>query len=610
MGMGLKLTLAAAAVAAAGGAYYVNQSGGLSNLNVPGLVAAGPVAADFVPADSLFFAGSLKPMNINDSLKLYKEQLGGVPFSDIQKTLDSLLSDTNPDVPTEKKLSEPGQRFAVAFVAEYLKELATPDTFASRLGLDIAADSAVYTVGPLPVIRLKLASEPAFREFLTRVEQRAGVSATQAKYNEAAYQTYALNKAGEPHPLLLAVGIRDGFAVLTLDAGDLLPKDQALAVALGVTKPAASLSASGRLQKLVKDYGLDARSLGYLNHQAIAASLTDPKSLLGGLIDKLSTTPSESLAQWRSDACQKDVAALTAAWPQTVIGYTKLDVQSEPKKADLLVQLESTDQVSLQELQKLRGFIPSLVSADTSWLSFGLGLNVDNLAPVLGSLWTRATQAPLACQPLKELQQGLTEANPMMLGMMTGMVQGVEGLSFALTNLQLTPGATPDDEPKLQALSALLVLSAKDPKRLWDTAAGMQPMLASVTFPEQGKAVDLALPLPPEVPVKLKLGLYGTNLVLFTNDAATQQQAEALAKEPLAANGLYRAALQYKPLMAVAKPFLDQAEAKADSPEEKKVFSDLRVIYDRDIKASGELDIDAKGIKVTSKAEIRSAVTK
>lgn len=596
MGMGLKLTLAAAAVAAAGGSYYFyNQAGGdLSQLNIPGVVAQGPKAIDFVPADTLFFMGGLKPFNVQDSLKLYAQSAN--ELGHLQALLTEMLDAVDGTDPQQKNLKLAGQRFAVAFLSEYLKELATPDTLATRIGLETNADAAIYSVGPLPVMRFKLGNEQAFKDFIGRVEQRAGVSAVQAKLGELAYASYSLTETTDPKPVSLVVSQHQGFAVLTLDLGDLLPKEQSLAIALGATKPASPLEASGRLQKLVKDYALDPRSLGFLNHQAIASSLTNPQSLLNGLIDKVATEPSEQRKVWQSAECQKDLGDLTAAWPQTVVGYTLLDYSSSPIKTDALVMLESTDQNSLQELRKLRGFIPSLVSTDKSWFSLGLGLNLDNLAPVLGNLWGKATQAQLSCAPLKEAQQGLASANPMMLGMMTGMAQGVEGVSFSLTDLKLTPGASLNDAPNLQSVSALLTLSAKDPKRLWDTVAAMQPMLASFTFPEQGKAVDLALPLPPQVPVKLKLGLYGTNLVLFTADAATQQQAEALAKEPAAANGLYKVAIRYKPLLDLAKPFIDLAEKEQDV--DAQTLQSFKSLLGRDMELTGGLDIETQGIKL------------
>jgi hypothetical protein len=529
MNKGLVAGLVAAALVG-GGAYYTLQGK---------IGSTGGSSLDYVPADTLVFAGGLEPMSWSD-LAAFRDSFSmGAKPEEMQKMVDSLLKSEGE---TSNK-TPAGFRLLLSLYADYLSAVSAPDFKPEVLGLTDKLDSALYTVGALPVVRIKLGNEAAFDAFFSKAEGRFKLQAETGTLEGFSYKRYALNDDAK-QPVYLAIGKRDGYAVLTLDLGALIPANEGLSVAFGLTKPAQPLAASGTLQALVKDQGLKPFSLGFLNHEALIRTLTRADSPLAKLLDKLSDgETTKELAPYRTAACQSEIEAMAALWPRTIFGYTELDSSSSPIRINSMLKVVSTDTAAMEQLQKLRGFLPDL-SAGQSKLSYQMGLNMDELTPVLTNLWGRATQAKFSCEPLVAAQAQLKQVNPSLLGAMTGMVQGVQGFGIDLQELSLKPAAEGQDVPNVAALSFMATLSSKQPQQLWSMLAMMQPALAATPLPADGQSVELPLPLPVQLPGKIKLGLFGNHIALFSGDKAEALTA-SLGKQALKPNGFFHFGLDY-----------------------------------------------------------------
>lgn len=529
MNKGLVAGLVAAALVG-GGSYYALQGklGGSAGSSL-----------DYVPADTLVFVGGLEPMSWSD-LAAFRDSfsMGSKP-EDMQKMVQDLLK-AEGETPNQ---APAGFRLLLSLYADYLTAVTAPDFKPEVLGLTDKLDSAFYTVGALPVIRIKLGNEATFDAFLSKAEGRFKLQAEAGTLNQFNYKRYALNDDAK-QPIYLAIGKRDGYAVLTLDLGTLIPANEGLSVAFGLTKPAQDLASSGTLQAMVKEQGLKPFSLGFLNHEALIRAVTRADSPLAKLLDKVSEGQvTQDLAPFRSAACQSEIEGMAALWPRTVFGYTDLDSNSSPIRVNSLLKVVSTDAAAMEQLQKLRGFLPDL-SAGQSKFSYQLGLNMDELTPVLTSLWSRATQAKFSCEPLIAAQAQLKEVNPSLLGAMTGMVQGVQGMGIDLQELSLKPAAEGQEMPGIAALSFMATLSSKQPQQLWSMLAMMQPELAAMPLPADGQSVELPLPLPVELPGKIKLGVFGKHIALFSGDKAEALTA-SLGKQELKSNGFFHMGLDY-----------------------------------------------------------------
>ena len=98
-------------------------------------------------------------------------------------------------------------------------------------------------------MRVRLKDEAAFDAFVARAAARFGAKGETAETDGMSYRRFSLAAPGAKKPLGLVVAHHDGYAVLTLDLGDLVPP-QTLAQALGKTRPAHSLASSGKLARI------------------------------------------------------------------------------------------------------------------------------------------------------------------------------------------------------------------------------------------------------------------------------------------------------------------------------------------------------------------------
>ncbi len=545
MKKGVIATLVAAAVIG-GGAYYALQHKGASQAS----------SLSYVPADTLVFAGGLEPMSWSQ-LAAFRDSFAfsGSPES-TRKVIEELLKSEAEG----KSQTPPGMQLLISLYADYLAAVTAKDFSPAVLGLGEQIDSAFYTVGALPVLRLKLQDEAAFDTFLAKAASRFKLQPQTGTVDGFNYQRYALNQ-DEKQPVFLAIGKRDGFLVITLDLGTLAAGKQEMALAFGLSKPTQSLASSGVLEGMMKENGLLPFSLGYLNHEGLVKTLTRADSPLAILLDKVSEGKSAaSLAAYRTPACQSEIEGMVALWPRSVFGYTEFDGSGSPIRANSLFKMVSTDKATMDQLQKLRGFLPDF-SAAPSQFSYQLGFNMDELTPVVTSLWSRATQAKFSCEPLVEVQARLRELNPGLLGAMTGMMQGVQGASINLQELSLKPAVSGSDMPVIEKLSFIATFSGKQPQQMWSMLAMTQPQLAATPLPADGQSIELPLPLPVTLPGKVKLGVFGNHIALFTGDKA-EALTTSLGKQELKANGFVHMGIDYTLVADALGLALQQKEAE------------------------------------------------
>ncbi len=501
-------------------------------------VAAKPAVIDYVPADTVLFFGTLEPVAMPDYRAMMQTHLLGISDAkrvrtDLERQLGS-MSGAGHEPPQ-------GVRMLFGLYAESLVELGKPDGM-TEIGMAVPFDSGIYMQGPLPVLRMRLRDEVAFDAFVGRAAARFGAKGETAAVDGLSYQRFALTAPGTVKPPALVVAHHDGFAVLTLDLGDLVAP-QTLAQALGKTRPARSLAASGKLERIAQANGFLPLSVGLLDHAGLVRAITHADDPLAVFLDKLSDgATGRALASYRAPACRRELQALAGLWPRTVFGYTRLDTESSPMVMDTLVKIESTDASLMKTLMGLRGFVPAYGGGGVSRVEVKLGINMDELAPTLSALWSRAAKANFTCTPLMAAQDQLRRLNPALLGLITGVVRGLEGLGLAIQDIRLKPGAGGDRE--IERFDGLVSVSTKHPEQLWALLATFGPGFAAVSLPEDGQAVDLPLPWGAQLPRRVRLGHYGSHLALFSGDRAAAV-ARSLAGQPLVENGLYEAHLDY-----------------------------------------------------------------
>jgi hypothetical protein len=234
--------------------------------------------------------------------------------------------------------------------------------------------------------------------------------------------------------------------------------------------------------------------------------------------------------------------AMVDSWPQTVIGYTRMDVDSKPKVMEARMLVESTDAAFMQDMQKIRGFIPSILQdvKQNPIMGFGLGINIDALSPFIAKAIQSFTAKDYKCESLAQAKQSLLQSNPAMaLGMMSGMVAGLQGISATIMDIDGSmdfsqPGVPPD----IKKLDAIITITSSNPQQLLMMAANMQPGMPPLQLPPDGTPIDFPAPIPLPSGQQIKLALKGNHIVAYVGEKSAKL-AEQLGKDKMKANGMF-----------------------------------------------------------------------
>jgi len=561
-----KILIAAAVVAAGAGGYWLSQDKPRSASDQSDTVLAS------VPADTPLFSGQLKPFPIKSYVNSLSQSYKTAPneiFAELAESDDAR------------------SKFLLSLSRSYMDSLQSGEQFIATFGLAEQIRSYFYTLGILPVVKFEVEKPQAIWALLDKAELASGYSHEIRTLKGLDYRVYTLSDIGDPDKLELLFAHKGGLLTVTLNSAFI--DEPTLETALGLRPVPHSLADSGIIEQIIKTHGFSDEAIGYLNHQEIVKAITTKEgNQLAQQITAFSAQEGEDLlAEFRTPECHKEFSAIAVNWPRTVFGVNSTNIEDQQSSFDISTIVESKNQVLLDALKKMRGFIPDYAkNSGDSVLSMGLGIELSQLVPSLTAVWDELLQPQYQCQVLQEFQQELSGQSPAMLGMFTGMANGVRGVSAALIDYKFTDT---DGEPQLQSVDAIVSLSADNPSMLFNMVKPFAPELANIQLPEDGSVIDLSLllPLPPEYGIKPKMAVKGSHLVLFNGEKA-KIIAEQLADEPLTDNGLYNIALDYKKLFT---PIVTLAEMTGEPlPEELSMMKD----YDMHVKMG--VDINEQGI--------------
>lgn len=503
----------------------------------------GDDALTHVPADTPFFFGSLQRYD----------------WSTWLQAMPGMSLDPAPEAMAELReaLGEGGAAGGLFYglYSLYLELIQDPATMPQRLGVRDDELATMYAIGLVPVVRQPLADPGVFLTTLDEAELRGKVSHQVGQFRGETIRRYDF---GEDVPFDLIVLVGDDVAIFTLDTP--IERDSVLALALGLERPAQSLADTGLAQEVAKRHGLAPAAVGFINHKSLMAGLTGADdSHLARMLSALGEDADEALAPLRTAGCQRDLQALASQWPMTALGYTKIDAAAGVVNSKFVFAAD--DERQMQKLRKLQGHVPAFKQGETApMLAVALGLDVDELAPVVQSLWQQFTTADYRCEFLLAWQQQARQQNPALLGLATAMISGVKGVGTAVYDVQL------DEDAQPASLRAILTLTADDPAALLSRLQMLNPALAAVQIPADGSAVQL----PPifEFLPPLMAAIRGPHIVVYAGPAL-DDILKALAGESPRANALWWMRVDYARVMPLFSQFLTgMAAASAVSSEE------------------------------------------
>ncbi|MCL1141150.1 hypothetical protein [Shewanella gaetbuli] len=566
-----KMAVAVAVLALGAGGYYFSQQ------NDAVTVTANPML-DYIPADTLVFSGQLTPFPIADYLH---STAGNKP---------SLTAEQLGDI---SQFSQAHEKFFFSLYKQYLQMLNSPEQLITHYGLPETMQSFFYTLGALPVMKLQIANPQAFWAELDRAEQESGFTHSKSSIGGVDYRAYRLTGEFDEETIDVIFAEQQGWLTMTLNTSFNQPA--LFETALGVNKVPNPLSATTMLNDIATKHDFTNDSISFINHVELVKGLTtEDGNMLAKQLTKLANMQNDdALTQIRTPVCQSEFMAIANNWPRTVLGFKSFNVTREQSDFDARFVIESNNTVILNALSNLRGFIPDFDDAEHI-LSLGMGVDVGKLASSLNDVYTEMTSTSYQCQALAELQQGSQEFNPAMLGMMTGMANGVKGVSLSVLDYTLTEV---NGSPAFKKLDALMTLSADNPSMLLSMVKPFYPPLAQVDL-SSGEVVDVSslLMLPPELGVQANMAIKGNHLVIYSGKGASL--AERVAKQSLTSNGLISFGVDYQKMIS---PLVTMMEQNGEPvPEELTMMKDYKM------KLKMSVDITSEGIEVGSKMSAKA----
>lgn len=485
----------------------------------------------YIPEDTILYAGGQNDEMMTEFMSQYPLMASSPSqtkmIDDLQK---ELLGD---DSPFSKLINYLMDDFSKTSNGTY-------GDLAKYLGVRSDGEYAIYMHGIVPVVNIALEDVAKFNSLVESASVEAGLNYQEKKVGEAALKTWALENTGE-QKVEFVIATTSSSAIITLIAGN--DSETVIQQRLAQAKVENSLASSGKISRLKKEYGFQDQMIMFLSFENLASSLFNPEgSSLGE--DVLRYMPAEVAEKFKtaiSDECKKDYMRLVASVPGIVAGYKTIEYKNDSMYMDSRLLLEVKNPMVTGELQKMQGHIPKhVLTSNDKLFSFGVAFDIDTLTPAVTALWTAFINADFACDKLIQAQSEASKKSPAMMGMATGMAQGLKGVGFSIFDIAWDAASKQPTD-----LDVLLSVSASNPQSLLSLLQ-MAPMLGGITIAPDGTANKINLPmLPPSV--ELFAAVKGQHIVVYSGEKG-EQAANKLADEGLDANGMYAASINYRKL--------------------------------------------------------------
>ncbi len=388
---------------------------------------------------------------------------------------------------------------------------------------------AFYSIAEQPVLKVIVLDKQALPEILNKVEKNTGQRARQAHFKGQEYNFYPLGKGYQLIVLMQQQADDTGLVTLALMRNDTTAATKALI--FGLTLPQQSVSR--KVQKIQQE-----------NHYLpVSVNFLDIKKFVQVLYHNQQTLNHDMLpGELRSKACETDILRLLDDMPLLLGGYKNLQQQGQQTSLDFELLLALKNHSFKAELTQFRGFIPAYIrqGRQENILAVGLGVDFSQLSPFFIYLSQVLRDRHFQCAPLKAVQQDIIQLNPLSLAMMTGVVDGIQGVSFALQEFSLFAQKQPQD--RLFELSAVISLTAEQPLKVWQMIAALSPQAAA--YKPANSPTRLTIPQLDTLGIETFLALQGQHLVLYTGTEG-ERVSQQLAGQEIVKNGLWQNTFNY-----------------------------------------------------------------
>jgi len=338
-------------------------------------------------------------------------------------------------------------------------------------GFSRESTGAIYGNGLLPVIRWELSDGALFEDALARMEDKAGQKLPVAEIGEYSYRYFDADE------IRIVLAVLDNQAVITLLPAD--SDDAETSLALGLTLPAESITASNTLQDIATTYGYTSHYIGFFDFEGIAERFTGTAS--GSDADLLAMMDHD--ISELSDVCRSEIQATAAIAPRMVMGYTEVGLN----RFESSVVVELRDDIAAS-LSLLTAVVPGLRGDPGGLMSFGFSLDVKAARDFLEARLDALEASPYECELFAGIQAGVAGGRAALEQPVPPMVYDFKGFLAVIEDIE---GLDIGTQTPPTSIDGRFMLALDNAQALVSMGAMFSPEIAEMNLQSDGKAVPL-----------------------------------------------------------------------------------------------------------------------
>ncbi|MFG6666248.1 hypothetical protein ACGK9R_03975 [Halomonas sp. HNIBRBA4712] len=467
----IKKTYLAASIALLSGSVLVGCSGD-DQANAASML-------NYIPANSPYFMATRESVSEQEAFDFYQRTQ---VFRSFQQDLEELRD-------AERELKELREREGDARYEQYAALLALVRALGEEFesidsldelharGLRASPHMSLYGLGILPVMRVELEDESAFRDTLERVLARAELAPRTGRFDETDY--WVLTPEGDVEIILTIVDHQALLALMPANASDEL-----MTQVLGQELPEETLADTGELAEIESRYGFTPYGAGQVSTARVFDELGSPSH--AGTRALLAST-GEAPPDFSS--CQADIDRLTRRLPGLAVGTREYDLMGR-SEVNLIVQ---TDDDLVADLRRLSNPVAGM-GRQQGLASAGLSINLPVLLELVQTYSRQLRDNPFSCAELSGLNSMWSDANGLLSNPLVMMVApSLSGLNARIDRLYVK-----NAEP---VINGLLTLGSANPMALLQAASAFVPELGQLGLtPNSAPQRVKSMMLPPSTP--------------------------------------------------------------------------------------------------------------
>ncbi len=374
---------------------------------------------DYVPSDTPYLAGNLKPTP-DEVIEVFLQRIQPV-LESVQNELGKVRQAMAEGATTNQGVDN--ARLVHAIFQELDGKLSREGM--ESLGFDLSSNKVVYGMGIFPVMRMGLSDAGVLRATIQRVLSNAAVEAPQLDYQGVSYWRLSDGKTGN-EPVGLYITILENHLAMSIFPP--MVEAELLPAFLGLEMPRNS-NAMVRLAELNARHGYTAYGSGILDLDRLVEQFIAPDTIIArvmatsGHFDPAEMTPE----------CITEIRGIVSNTPRMTVGTRELTTSA------IAIQYRVETKTTLaQQLVGLVAGIPAADPLSERLLEASFGMRFGAVRDFLREKAAAIMENPYQCEHFQSLNESAAEAFTKLNQPMPPLVNNFRGLRLSLSEITET----------------------------------------------------------------------------------------------------------------------------------------------------------------------------